>query len=49
MTGLVGPDIVSRYRIHDHRADDGDHVRVGTVDGTPILLDRRYVEADRAS
>jgi nickel-dependent lactate racemase len=47
MTDLVGPDIAGRYRIHQHRAEDGDHVRVGTVDGTPILLDRRYVEADR--
>jgi nickel-dependent lactate racemase len=46
MAALVGPDIVSRYRIHDHRADNGDHVRVGEVEGTPVLLDRRYVEAD---
>ena len=47
LSDLVGPDIVGRYRIHQHRADDGDHVDVGAVDGTPILLDRRYVEADR--
>jgi nickel-dependent lactate racemase len=45
MAALVGPDIVRRYRIHDHDADDGDHVAVGEVDGTPVLLDRRYVEA----
>jgi nickel-dependent lactate racemase len=43
MADLVGPDIVHRYRIHDHRADDGAHVAVGRVDGTPVLLDRRYV------
>lgn len=44
---LVGPDIVARYRIHQHRSDDADHVSVGEVDGVPVLLDRRYVEADR--
>ena len=42
------PTSLGRYRIHQHRADDGRHVVVGRVDGTPILLDRRYVEADRA-
>ena len=47
MAGLVGPDIVARYRIHQHRSDDADHVEVGEVDGVPVLLDRRYVEADR--
>jgi nickel-dependent lactate racemase len=46
MAALVGPDIVSRYRIHDHDADDGGHIRVGTVDGVPVLIDRHYVEAD---
>ena len=44
---MVGPDIVARYRIHQHRSDDADHVSVGEVDGVPVLLDRRYVEADR--
>jgi nickel-dependent lactate racemase len=45
---LVGEAVVDRYRIHQHRSDDTDaHVAVGTVDGVPILLDRRYVEADR--
>ncbi len=47
MTALVGPDVVARYRIHQHRSDDPDHIRVGAVDGVPVLLDRRYVEADR--
>jgi nickel-dependent lactate racemase len=46
MAALVGPDVMARYRVHQHVADDGDHVVVGEVDGTPIRLDRRYVEAD---
>ena len=43
---LVGPDIVGRYPIHQHRSDDDDHVEVGAVDGVPVRLDRRYVDAD---
>ncbi len=46
MVALIGPDLVARYRVHQHVADDGDHVAVGEVDGTPILLDHRYVDAD---
>jgi len=46
MRALVGPEIVDRYPIRQHVADDGDHVRVGEVEGTPVLLDRHYVEAD---
>jgi nickel-dependent lactate racemase len=46
MAELVGEEIVGRYRIHDHRSDDADHVEVGVVDGSPILIDRRYVDAD---
>jgi nickel-dependent lactate racemase len=46
MAALVGPDIVARYRIHDHLADDGSHLQVGEVEGRAVLLDRRYVEAD---
>lgn len=46
MIELVGPDVVARYRIHQHRADDDRHVSVGRVDGVPILIDRRYVAAD---
>ncbi len=45
LTALVGQDIVARYPIHQHDSDDGDHVSVGEVDGVPVLLDRRYVEA----
>jgi len=46
MAELVGPHVVRRHRIHQHDAHDGDHVEVGRVDGTPVLLERRYVEAD---
>jgi lactate racemase len=46
MRDLVGPEIVGRYAIVDHDADGGDHVEVGRVDGTPVLLQREYVEAD---
>jgi lactate racemase len=46
MAELVGPDIVARYTIVDHDAEDGAHTNVGRVDGTPVLLQREYVEAD---
>jgi nickel-dependent lactate racemase len=46
MEELVGPAIVGRYAIIDHDATSDAHVDVGTVDGTPILLQREYVEAD---
>jgi nickel-dependent lactate racemase len=46
LVALVGPGVAARYPVHDHRADDPDHVRVGEVDGAPVLLDRRWVEAD---
>jgi len=46
MDELVGPDVAARYRIHQHRADEGPHVEVGVVDGTPVRIDTRYVEAD---
>jgi nickel-dependent lactate racemase len=46
MQELVGPEIAGRYAIVDHDSDGGDHVEVGRVDGTPILLQREYVEAD---
>ncbi len=46
MVELVGSDIAARYAIHQHRADDDDHVEVGLVDGTPVRIDRRYVQAD---
>jgi nickel-dependent lactate racemase len=43
---LVGPEIVARYTIIDHDAQSDDHVKVGEVDGVPVLLLRHYVEAD---
>jgi lactate racemase len=46
MVDLVGPEIVDRYRIHQHRADDDHHVVVGRVDGRPIRIDARYVASD---
>jgi nickel-dependent lactate racemase len=46
LAALVGPRIFDGYAIHQHVATDDDHVGVGTVDGTAVLLDRRYVEAD---
>ncbi len=46
MEELVGADIVARYALVDHDATSNAHVHVGEVDGTPILLQREYVEAD---
>jgi nickel-dependent lactate racemase len=46
MEELVGPEIMARYEIVDHSADSADHVKVGEVDGTPVLLQREYVDAD---
>jgi len=46
MAELLGDEIVGRYRVHDHRADDGAHVEVGMVDGARVLIDPRYLEAD---
>jgi nickel-dependent lactate racemase len=47
MDELIGPDITARFRVKDHDATAlAEHVEVGDVDGTPILLDRDYVAAD---
>jgi lactate racemase len=46
MQALVGAEIFHHYRVHQHVATDGEHVDVGTVEGTAVLLDRRYVDAD---
>jgi lactate racemase len=46
MAELIGPEVVARYAVVDHDGRDGDHVVVGEVDGTPIRLQREYVEAD---
>ncbi len=46
MQELIGAGIVARYTIVDHDATGDAHVRVGAVDGAPVLLQREYVEAD---
>jgi nickel-dependent lactate racemase len=46
MAELVGADLVARYTVVDHDATSDAHVPVGEVDGTPVLLQREYVEAD---
>ena len=46
MEELVGPEIVARYTIVDHDGTSEDHLGVGRVDGTSVLLQREYVEAD---
>jgi nickel-dependent lactate racemase len=46
MSELIGPAVVARYTVVDHDARSDQHERVGEVDGTPILLQREYVEAD---
>ncbi len=46
MEELVGPAITGRYAIVDHDATSDAHVPVGAVDGTPVLLQREYVQAD---
>ena len=47
MEELVGPELVARYAIVDHDGTNDDaHVAVGEVDGTPVRLQREYVEAD---
>ena len=46
MEELVGPGIVGRYAVVDHDATSSGHIDVGEVDGTPVLLQHEYVEAD---
>ena len=46
LAALVGVDILARYTVRQHVATADDHVEIGSVDGTPILLNRHYVEAD---
>jgi nickel-dependent lactate racemase len=45
MEELVGSEVMARYSLVDHDATSGAHVRVGEVDGVPVLLQREYVEA----
>lgn len=46
LVDLLGPRICGKYRIHQHVAEGSNHIRVGEVDGVPIDLDSRYVDAD---
>jgi nickel-dependent lactate racemase len=45
---LVGEEIAANYRVENHIGTDRDsHVDFGTSEeGVPVLVDRRYVEAD---
>ena len=45
---MLGPEIVRNYRVENHVArDEASHVELGITDaGTPIRVDRRFVEAD---
>ena len=45
---IVGPEIASRYRVLNHDARDlGQHQFLGaTGRGTPVYIDRRFLEAD---
>lgn len=45
---ILGPDILSRYRVDDHRAsihEEQQYLGV-TRKNTPVFIDKRYVEAD---
>ena len=45
---IVGPEILARHPVHSHRAKREDEQRFlgETAGGTPIYIDRRFVEAD---
>jgi nickel-dependent lactate racemase len=45
MAALVGDEVWGRWPIHDHAATDDDHAHVGDVDGAPVLIDRRWADA----
>ena len=47
MAELIGSELAAGYAVVDHDATDHSaHVQVGAVDGTPVLLQREYVESD---
>jgi nickel-dependent lactate racemase len=48
LLALVGPEIAGRYRLENHAAGAPDtHADLGrSPRGVPILIDRRYLEAD---
>ena len=47
--GLLGSDLPTRIEVHPHNANDAaSHASLGTTTrGTPVVLNRRLVEADR--
>lgn len=48
LTELVGEEVASSYRVENHAGTDlASHVDLGiSEEGVPLLVDRRYVEAD---
>ena len=45
---MLGPEILSKYRVVDHHArDEREQTLLGTtVNNTPVYIDRKYCEAD---
>lgn len=47
LESMVGPEIMKHYNIVNHYCrDDKDNVRVDEIDGAPIEINRRYLDAD---
>ncbi len=48
VVAMLGPEIAANYRVESHQARDRDsHVSLGTTPGgIPVVIDRRYIEAD---
>ena len=48
LTKMVGPDVFGRYEIVNHDAHDVSALAIaGHDEGAPVLMNRRYVEADK--
>ncbi len=49
LSSMIGTEILSRYRVVNHTAHDPETLAPAgrSPDGTPVLLNRDYVEADR--
>lgn len=44
---MLGPRICETYRVENHDARrTEEHVKVGSLEGVDVLIDRRYVESD---
>ncbi len=47
LAGMVGRDIMARYRIENHFCQDpANYRRIDTIDGAPIEVNRHYLDAD---